>query len=109
MVSVVSVGSTTKVAHIYFWKQHWDGSVDSLACHSRRPYSHPNQHTEAELKLIRDMRRRNLTLGLVELWHRLYKRGYIYRLESFFRVIQKIGCFLQKSTKTLINQSLTSK
>ena len=28
----------------------------SLACQSRRPQSHPNQHTEAELKPIRDMR-----------------------------------------------------
>ena len=50
-------------SYIYFWKQRWDGSVASLACQSRRPHSHPNQHTEAELKLIRDMRRRNPTLG----------------------------------------------
>jgi len=55
-------------SYIYFWKQRWDGSVASLACQSRRPHSHPNQHTEAELKLIRDMRRRNPTLGMIELW-----------------------------------------
>lgn len=50
--------------------------VQSLACQSRRP--HPNQHTEAELKLIRDMRHRNPNLGIVELWHRLRQRqrGY---------------------------------
>ena len=63
-------------SYIYFWKARWDGSVESLACQSRRPHHHPNQHTEAELKLIRDMRRRNPTLGMVELWHRLRKRGY---------------------------------
>ena len=39
-------------SYIYFWKQRWDGSVASLTCQSRRPHSHPNQHTEAELKLI---------------------------------------------------------
>ena len=39
-------------SYIYFWKQRWDGSVASLACQSRRPHSHPNQHTETELKLI---------------------------------------------------------
>ena len=33
-------------SYIYFWKQRWDGSVASLACQSRRPHSHPNQHTE---------------------------------------------------------------
>ena len=58
-------------SYIYFWKQRWDGSAASLACQSRRPHSHPNQHTEAERKLIRDMRRRNPTLGMIELWHRL--------------------------------------
>ena len=40
-------------SYIYFWKQRWDGSAASLACQSKRPHSHPNQHTEAELKLIR--------------------------------------------------------
>ena len=39
-------------SYIYFWRARWDGSVESLACQSRRPHSHPNQHTEAELKLL---------------------------------------------------------
>ena len=56
--------------YISFGRARWDGSVASLACQSRRPHSHPNQHTEAELKLIRDMRRRNPRLGMAELWHR---------------------------------------
>ena len=80
-------------SYIYFWKQRWDGSVASLACQSRRPHSHPNQHTEAELKLIRDMRRRNPTLGMVELWHRLRQRGYTRCPESLFRVMRKMGLF----------------
>ena len=42
-------------SYIYFWKKRWDGTPGSLACQSRRPHSHPSQHTEAELKLIRDM------------------------------------------------------
>ena len=80
-------------SYIYFWMARWDGSVESLACKSRRPHSHPNQHTEAELKLIRDMRRRNPKLGMIELWHRLRKRGYTRRPESLFRVMRKIGLF----------------
>ncbi len=59
------------------------------------PHSHPNQHTEAELKLIRDMRRRNPHLGMVELWHRLRQRGYTRRPESLFRVMRKLGLFPQ--------------
>ena len=77
---------------IYFWKKRWDGSVESLACQSRRPH-HPKQHTEAELKLIWDMRRRNPNLGMTELWHRLKKRGYTRRPESLFRVMRKLGMF----------------
>ena len=80
-------------SYIYFWKKRWDGTPESLACQSRRPHSHPNQHTEAELKLIRDMRRRNPQLGLVELWHRLRQRGYTRRPESLFRVMRKLGMF----------------
>jgi len=80
-------------SYIYFWKVRWDGSVAFLACQSRRLHSHPNQHTEAELKLIRDMRRRNPDLGMVELWHRLRKRGYTRRPESLFRVMRKLGLF----------------
>ena len=86
-------------SYIYFWKARWDGTVESLACQSRRPHSHPNQHTEAELKLIRDMRRRNPRLGMVELWHRLRQRGYTRRPESLFRVMRKLGLFPSREKK----------
>lgn len=78
-------------SYIYFWKARYDGSIESLACRSRRPHSHPNPHTEAELKLIRDMRRRNPKLGIVELWSRLRKRGYSRCLESLWRVLRREG------------------
>ena len=86
-------------SYIYFWRARWDGRAESLVCQSRRPHSHPNQHTEAELKLIRDMRRRNPNLGMVELWHRLRQRGYTRRPESLFRVMRKLGLFPQKEKK----------
>ena len=86
-------------SYIYFWKKRWDGTAESLASQSRRPHSHPNQHTEAELKLIRDMRRRNPRLGMVELWHRLRQRGYTRRPESLFRVMRKLGLFPRKEKK----------
>lgn len=87
-------------SYIYFWKNRWDGNVASLACESRRPHSHPNAHTEAELKMIRDMRRRNPNLGMVELWHRLKERGYTRRPESLFRVVRKLGMFQPQKTQT---------
>lgn len=78
-------------SYIYFWKARWDGTVQSLACQSRRPHHHPNEHTPEELKLIQDMRRRNPGLGLPELWYRLRKRGYTRRPESLFRVLRRLG------------------
>lgn len=86
-------------SYIYFWLKRWDGSLESLACQSRRPHSHPNQHTEEEIKLVRDMRRRNPTLGMVELWHRLRKRGYTRRPESLFRLMRRLGLFPQPKPK----------
>lgn len=78
-------------SYIYFWRKRWDGSIESLRPKSRRPHHHPNQHTEAELKLIRDMRRRNPRLGVVELWHRLRKRGYTRHVYSLYRVLHRLG------------------
>ena len=87
-------------SYIYFWKSRWDGSISSLACQSRRPHRHPNQHTEEEIKLIRNMRRRNPELGMVELWHRLKQRGYTRRPESLFRVMRRLGMFTQPKPQT---------
>lgn len=80
-------------SYVYFWLRRYDGSLASLACESRRPHYHPNQHTEAELKLIKDMRRRNPELGMIELWHRLRQRGYKRCPESLFRTMRRLGMF----------------
>jgi len=80
-------------SYIYFWLARYDGSLDSLACKSRRPHRHPSQHTEDELTLIRNMRRRNPSLGMIELWHRLKKRGYTRCPESLFRVMRRLQMF----------------
>ena len=85
---------------IYFWRKRWDGSPESLQCQSRRPHSHPNQHTEEELTLIRNMRRRNPKLGIIELWCRLRERGYSRCVESLYRVMKRDGMMPQrKKTK----------
>lgn len=86
-------------SYIYFWKKRWDGTPESLCCQSRRPHSHPNQHTEDEIKLIKDMRKRNPLLVMTELWHRLKKRGYTRRPESLFRIMRKLEMFPQPKQK----------
>ena len=78
-------------SYVYFWKSRYDGSIESLACQSRRPKSHPRQHTADELTMIRNMRKRNPELGIVELWVRLRNRGYTRCIESLWRVLRREG------------------
>ncbi len=86
-------------SYIYFWRARWDGSVNSLACQSKRPHGHPRQHTEEELKLIRNMRRRNPKLGLTELWFRLKERGYSRCVESLYRIMRREGLIKERPVK----------
>ena len=96
-------------SYIYFWKARWDGTVQSLVCQSRRPHSHPNQHTEAELKLIRDMRRRNPD------WHGgavapAAEAGAIPAAQRACSVFcANWGCFLRQRRKRHTGPSLMSR
>lgn len=85
-------------SYIYFWLARYDGSLQSLACRSRRPHSHPNQHTQKELKLISDMHRRNPRLGIVELLARMRKRGCTRTVESLWWVMRREG-LIEKAAK----------
>jgi len=86
-------------SYIYFWRTRYDGSIESLHLHSKRPHSHPHQHTQVEIKLIQDMRRRNPTLGMIELWHRMRLRGYTRCPESLYRTMRKLGLFPKAKPK----------
>ena len=77
-------------ATIYRWRKMYDGTLSSLTERSRRPHSHPNQHTPEELKLISDMRRRNPEAGLVVFWVKLTLRGYKRSIPSLWRVLKRL-------------------
>ena len=77
--------------YIYRWKKRYDGTLQSLADKSHRPHHHPNQHTQQELKLISDMRRRNPHAGLVVFWVKLRQRGYTRTVTGLYRLLRKQG------------------
>ena len=77
--------------YVYRWMKRYDGTLESLADRSHRPKSHPNQHTEAEIKLIRDMRRRNPNTGLVVFWVKLRQRGYTRSITGLYRMLRRLG------------------
>lgn len=89
-VTKAAIRYKTSRQNIYRWRKKYDGTVRSLADRSHRPHSHPNQHTEAEIKLIKDMRRRNPHSGLVVFWVKLCQRGYRRSISGLYRVLRRI-------------------
>ena len=84
---------------IYRWRERYDGTLESLRNKSRRPNSHPSQHTEEEIKLIKDMKHKNKDTGLVVLWVKLRQRGYSRRVESLYRVMVRLGIYQRVTSK----------
>ena len=95
-VSKAAVKYKTNRQYIYRWKNRYDGSWDSLRDRSKRPHSHPNQHTPEEIKLIQDMRRRNPHAGLVVFWVKLMQRGYKRSIPGLCRFLKKQGIIADK-------------
>lgn len=84
---------------IYRWRERYDGTLESLKDRSRRPISHPNQHTEAEIKLIKDFKRNNKDTGLVILWVKLRDAGYTRTVQGLYHVMQQLGIYKKTSSK----------
>ena len=85
-VTKAAIKYKTNRQYIYRWKRRFDGSIESLREHSRRPHHHPNQHTPQEIKLINDMRRRNPHAGLVVFWGKLMQS-----IPGLYRFLKKKG------------------
>ena len=82
--------------YIYRWRKRYDGTIESLRDRSRRPHSHPNQHTEQELKFINNMRKRNPNVGLVIFWVKLRQKGYTRSITGLYRFLKKKGLMANK-------------
>ena len=90
-VTKAAIRYKTTRQNIYRWRKKYDGTLQSLADRSHRPHSHPNQHTDNEIKLIKDMRRRNPHAGLVVFWVKLRQRGYTRSISGLYRVLRRIN------------------
>ncbi len=80
---------------IYNWIKLYDesgGDYKALYNKSRRPHSHPNAHTEEEITLIRNLRRRNPNIGLQDLWLKATKRGYTRTIQGLAKLLKRLGC-----------------
>ena len=84
---------------IYRWRERYDGTLKSLEDKSRKPHSHPNQHTKEEIKLIKDYKRNNKETGLVVLWVKLRAAGYTRTIQGLYHVMQRLGIYQKAPSK----------
>ena len=76
---------------IYKLKSRFDGSIESIKPHSKRPHSHPNQSTDAEYSMIRNFVKRNPDVGLIILWAKLRMNGYSRSITTLYRSLIRLG------------------
>lgn len=88
-VTQAAIKYKTNRQYIYRWLRRYDGSWDSLRNRSTRPHHHPNQHTQEEIALIHNMRRRNPNTGLVVFWVKLKRKGYTRSITGLYRFLRK--------------------
>ena len=84
---------------IYRWRKRYDGSLKSLKDKSKKPHYHPNQHTEAEIKMIKNFKANNKETGLVVLWVKLREAGYTRTIQGLYHVMQRIGIYEKAPSK----------
>lgn len=65
--------SRQQIKHL---RDRYDGTVQSLMPRSRRPKSHPNQHTQEEINLVMKKYRKFGYEGLSEVYVKDRKEGY---------------------------------
>lgn len=80
------------------WNKKFDGTKESLIDKSHKPLTtHPNAHTELEIKWIKDLIRRNPHISMSELYGKLRtEKGYSRTAPSLFRVLRKLGFYVTK-------------
>ena len=84
---------------IYRWRERYDGSLKSLEDKSRKPKNHPNQHTEEEIKMIKNYKRNNKDTGLVVLWVKLREAGYTRTVQGLYYALQRLGIYNKTPSK----------
>ena len=80
------------------WNKKFDGTKESLVDKSHKPHTpHPNDHTEIELKWIKDYIRRNPNISMLELYGKLrIDKGSSRHACSLFIILRKLGYYKQK-------------
>lgn len=90
----------TSRQQVWRWRKKYDGTVYSLANRSTRPHSHPNQHTEEELELIKHKYRYHGHEGLAQVYRKLKDAGYKRTYDSMCIQIRNMKLNKKKKKKS---------
>ncbi len=88
-------------SYIYFWKNRYDGTIDSLRERSTRPHHHISEHTDEELTLIKNLVRRNPDIGLMDLWYKLKARDYKRSISGLYKALKRLKIGLNLGVSVL--------
>ena len=76
---------------LHRWIRRYDGTLESLKDHSRRPSGHPRQHTPTEIDQIKRYFSHNQKLGLVCFWvHIRQKMNYRRSVSALYRLLRRL-------------------
>lgn len=89
------------------WVARYDGSWESLRAKSRRPLTHPNQHTAEDLQLVRTKHQRYGHEGLAQVYVECLKQGYHRHYTTMCKIIRKQGW--HKNTEEAVKRYPKSK
>lgn len=90
-VTKAAIRYKTNRQFIYRQLTRYNGTAESLRLKSRRPHSHPNQHSEKEVQLIISTSRRYRQDGKAEIYVQLIKRGYTRSYGSMCVQLRKLN------------------
>ena len=85
--------------YVYRWIKRYNGDVRSLANKTTKPHKHPNEHTTSEIKLIKDMYKKNKETGLVVFWVKLRERGYERSITGLYKAMVRLGIYKKRKIK----------
>lgn len=75
---------------VKYWRDRYDGTLESLKSRSKRPHNSPRAHTEKELKLIMEMYKKHKRYGYAEVYVRAKEKGYTRSFSSMCNNIRKL-------------------
>ena len=91
------------------WRNRYNGDVRSLAHKSRRPHSHPNEHTKEELNVIRHKHRYHSHEGYGQVYRKLMDAGYQRTYDSMCIQIRKMKLSVIKKRRSYPKSTYSKK